>query len=164
MGVLKYSMDILAPKHKITINYKGKFSPSIIRNMPDFLASVLGIPLYKVYEDVIMWDTSSGDRISFFCKWTALETEIDPHSIIKIIIEARGYYFPKEGNGNIQISIKGFVETTFEYFTPIDKKLKEQYAKTLYQKRRIELRKIGKLYIERIDRALRELLGIGVET
>lgn len=161
--MLKYSMDVLAPKHKIVINYTGKFSPSLLRNMPNFLSRILEIHLYKIYEDVIMWDVSPGDRIDFFCRWIAVETEIDPHSTIRIVIEAKGCYFPKEGNGKIQVVIKGFIDTSFEYFTPIDKKLKEQYVKTLYHKRRMELRKIGKFYIEKIERALRELLGIGVE-
>lgn len=157
-------MDILAPKHKIVINYTGKFSPSLLRNMPNFLSTILEIPLYKVYEDVVMWDVSSGERIDFFCRWVAIETEIDPHSTIRIAIEAKGSYFPKDGSGKIQLVIKGSVDTTFEYLTPVDKKLKEQYIKTLYHKRRIELRKIGRLYIEKINRAFREFLGIGVET
>ena len=161
--MLKYSMDILAPKHKITINYNGKYSPSILRNMPEILSSVLEIPLYNVFEDVIMWDVSPGERIDFYCKWTASETEIDPYSTIRVVIEAKGKYFPKEGGGNIQLVIKGFVETKLEYLTIMDKKLKEQYVKILYHRRRVELRKIGRLYLEKIDRKFRELLGIGVE-
>lgn len=160
MGELKYSMDILAPKHKITIVFEGKYSPSLLRNMPNILSSVLEIPLYKVYEDVIQWDVSPGEKINIYCKWTASETEVDAHSTIRIVVEAKGNYFPKQGGGKIELIIKGFVDTTFEYRTVLDKKLKEQYVKTLYHRRRMELRKIGRFYIEKLDKALRKILGV----
>ena len=161
MGTLRYSLNILAPRPKISIRHSGRFSPSFLRNMPFFLSSILKIPLYKIYEDIIKWDVS-GAKASFYCKWTILETEVDPFSIIKISVETAGACDTKENTGSLGIDIKGSIETVMEYKTPFDKAFKEQYIKTLYNKRRAELRKIGKFYIETIEREIKKALGVEV--
>ncbi len=160
MGELVYSMDVLAPKHKMVIDLEGRFDPKILRSMPEIMSSVLGIPLYKVYEDKLMWDISPGERIDIFAKWVALDTEIDPHSVLRYVVEARGFYRPKERGGRLNLTFKAFVDTKMKYFTVIDKKLKEQYVKTIYLPRRKELRKIGWIYIEKLYREVKKLLGI----
>lgn len=160
MGELKYRMDVLAPKHKMVIDLEGRFDPKILRRMPEIMASVLGIPLYKVYEEKLMWDVSSGEKVDIFGKWVAFDTEIDPHSILRYVVEARGFYNPKEGKGKLNLVFKGFVDTKVKYITVIDKKLKEQYLKTIYLSRRKELRKIGWLSLEKLYREIRKILGI----
>ncbi len=161
-GTLVYSTDVMAPKHKMTLSFKAKIPlPNILRNMPEILSRTLDIPLYKVYEPVFMWDVS-GEPVDIYCKWVIADTEIDPHSVIRIIVEIFAKYDRKTGEAWGSINIKGFIDTTFHYATIIDKKFKEAFMKTLYKKRRSELRKIGRIYIEKIEKTLRELFHVEV--
>ncbi len=45
-GKIVYNMDALAPKHKVTINYSGKATPSIFRTFPYLISQANGIPIY----------------------------------------------------------------------------------------------------------------------
>ncbi len=161
-GELIYSTDILAPKHKISLSFKSKIPlPNILRNMPEILSRTLDIPLHRVYEPTFMWDVS-GEPVDIYCKWVVAETELDPHSVIRIIVEIFAKYDRKTGEAWGTINIKGFIDTTFHYTTIIDKKFKEAFMKTLYKKRRAELRKIGRIYMEKIEKTLRELFRVEV--
>jgi|GEM_PF-3422823 len=159
-GKIVYNMDALAPKHKVTINYSGKVTPSFFRNFPYLISQATGIPIYKIAENKFMWDFSSPEKIEVWCKWVAVETEVDPHARIDIIVEIKGYYYPKTQTCDIGITIKCFIRVVFEYWTVFDKKIKEQYAKTIYLSRRRYVRTAAINLVEKLERAIREQLGI----
>ncbi len=161
MPEIKFVNDITTPKYMKIIAFDNlKFvNTKILKDMPHFLSSILGIPRYVIREKVFEWDVTGNETIKFSCVWNCVDSEIDPYTKIVIMVGARGEVNKNDKSGSISFAIKGKLETVFEYSTVIEKVLKIHYFKYLYKKRLERIREIGKIYMERIENELKKTFG-----
>ena len=154
--------NILAPKNKLVMRYKGEDPFSIARMLNSYLKDLLKVSSSKIYEDDVRWD-KTGEPRPFFGMWRVRGGEDlkDNWSQVWFAINYQGEQPIKQGQqGELRIEIKGFLQTKIPYHNFLQKAAWWVYFKIFYNEQRREYLDRAKDYTLRMKEAFQRELGI----
>lgn len=130
--------DLLRPRNKFMINFKGPHPEKFYHEIPKLLTSVFKITEDEIQEKKIIW--SHGDPEKFRVVWE-MNKELDALSYYNLEIEFEG--FSSKGLGEVKITIIGLLVTEYPQDTVWQKSLLYEmlrifWHKTLYLGKRNE--------------------------
>jgi len=132
--------DILAPHDTIKVKYTGKNPFSVVPPLLRTLRYVMKLSGKDVRETDIRWDITSDPR-EFYGMWLGKKkNDRWTNTFIRVI--AQGAQSSTDKNGWIEIQLKGYIETIYEYSTFIQKSFWWFYNYMFYYKQR-------RMYFER---------------
>lgn len=154
----KITTDILAPSEKKTIEYSGFHPSRMIKLLPEILKSAMIIKPKDIFEDKIKWDVSA-DPISFYGEWHINYT-FDARSKAKYKIVLQGSQGAKDKMGNIKITIKGSVETSFPFTTFLHRSVFWIYNYAFYNSQRRKYIEAAKVLVDRVEDEMRSAFNL----
>jgi len=134
MGSAEFKVKtmVLAPSETITIQFYGPNPMQVFKLMPELLMEVFRMDPGAMWEDEIRVDTVS-DPSSFYGYWRAKEGK-DAHTTLWIEIEVRGTQSKADRKGDVSITVKGKLKTSFTHVTPIHRGAFWFYNRVFYKK------------------------------
>jgi hypothetical protein len=161
MPILTIDDDILAPSDVIKIKFEGKNPFSVVPTMLATLKYVMKLSGKDVRETDIRWDVTSDPR-EFYGMWMGIKKN-DRWTKTFARIIAQGAQSSTDKTGWINIELKGYIKTEYEYSTFIQKSFWWFYNYMFYYRQR-------RMYLERakddlfmIKERLMTQLGIAPE-
>ena len=132
-GNISFMEDILAPMDEISIEFTGKNPFLICTIAMKMLRDIMKISSSNLREDDIRWDIT-GEPKGFYGQWRGKRTD-DIWTDTLVIIIAQGS-MDKERMGKVNIRMRGYLRTNFEYKNPISKNIWWMYNYLFYWKQR----------------------------
>jgi len=145
MPTIKIADDILSPKNKIRISYKGKNSFFPVTIIPTMLKDILRISGKDLFAKDLRWDATA-DAKQCYCVWYA-KYEEDRWTDIMFKVTLQGAQNSSDKMGWINIDLEGKVTTEFEYSNFLQKALWFIFNRMFYYKQRRMYMEEGKEYI-----------------
>ena len=134
MFVKKIATNLLAPAPAKTIQFVGYNPAKVFKFIQELMKDAFGMDSGSMWEDHIKWDVSS-NPISFYGLWRG-KVGKDAYSKYWIEVEASGTQKKEDKQGEVSIKIKGKLETSFKYPTPVHVGAYLLFNKLIYKKQR----------------------------
>jgi hypothetical protein len=161
MPEIKIVDDLLAPREYLEIKFQGKEPFNVCTLFMRLLIEVMKISGKDVYETDIRWDVTEDPR-TFFGVWWGKRDE-DRWTKTRIKIRAQGGQSSKDKTGWINIMMKGWVETEYQYTNFIQKSFWWFFNYMFYFKQRRKYIDFGKDNIYKLKERITDILGISKE-
>jgi hypothetical protein len=140
MPEITISEDILAPSDTIKIKYTGKNPFSVVPPMLRTMKYVMKLSGKDMRETDLRWDITADPR-EFYGVWMGVKgNDLWTKTFVRVI--AQGAQSSTDKTGWVEIHIKGYIETKYEYSTFIQKSFWWFYNYMFYYKQR-------RMYLER---------------
>ncbi|MEM7819885.1 MAG: hypothetical protein QXD48_03595 [Candidatus Aenigmatarchaeota archaeon] len=152
------SDDILAPSDVIKIHFEGKNPFSVVPGMISIIKYEMKLSGKDMRETDIRWDVSSDPR-EFYGVWLGKRTN-DRWTATYVRVIAQGAQSSVEKIGWIDIWLKGYIETKYEYSNFIQKSFWWIYNYMFYWKQRRSYLERAKDDLFKIRDRLMTQLGI----
>jgi hypothetical protein len=156
MPTITIAEDILAPNDTIKVSFKGKNPLTVVPGMLGLIKYIMKLSGKDMRETDVRWDTSTDPR-EFYGMWLGKRGN-DRWTATFIRVIAQGFENSTDKTGTIDIWLKGYTETTFEYSNFLQKMFWFAYNYTFYWKQRRNYIERAKddLYVIR-DRLMNQL-------
>ncbi len=156
MGKMNITDEILAPEGSIKINFEGKNPFVVVTMIPSLLRDTMKITGKDIHEMDIRWDATSDPR-EYYGKWQGRRQD-DRWTLTRIRLLVQGSQSLKDKTGWVSVEFKGFVDTSLNYSTFIQKQLWWVFFRTFYWKQRMRYLELAKDNIYTMkEKILREL-------
>ncbi len=149
--------DILAPSEMIRIKFKGKNPFAVCTLFPGLFKDVMRISGVDLRENDIRWDITADPR-EFYGMWQGKRKE-DRWTTSFIRVVAQGAQSSKDKTGWLDLQLKGYVRTKYEYSNFLQKSFWWFFNYMFYYKQRRNYIDFSKDNIYRLKEIIERTLG-----
>jgi len=157
---LRFDDDILHPRNKITLSFKGKNPYLPCQIIVDLARDILKISAKDVFIKDLRWDATSDPR-SFYGVWYFRHEE-DRWTDTMLKVTMQGEQSATDKTGWIKIDLEGKVSTKFEYSNFLQKALWFLFNRSFYYRQRRAYLEQGKEFIYKLREEILSALNIPV--
>ena len=126
--------EVLAPEGAPKINFEGKNPFVVVTMIPTLLRNVMKITGKDIHELEIRWDATDDPR-EFYGRWQGTRSE-DRWSKTRLRVIVQGAMSLKDRTGWVTIEIKGFLDTSINFNTFLQKGMWWIFFRSFYWKQR----------------------------
>lgn len=156
---LIYTDNVLRPAEALTLKFKGPDVVKIFGMAKPVLMTLLEIDSPKFYEDMVMWDVSSG---SFRGLWKGVKP-YDRWTKLFYVLNCFGKYNSKTKQGDITIKLRPYLYTRVEYANEFQKALWWVYSFLFYNAQRRQYLRRSLDFHKQIEDTIKAAFGIPTE-
>lgn len=160
MSRIKYKESVFYPENIVTIQYEGDRPFGFYNDLPDIIKTVFRVETKDIRELRLDWDTS-GKNVGFFNLWI-IDTRKDNYTAVFAILQIKGSMDPATKKGSATINCIAWLQTEFDYATPIHHILGYMYWYLFYKKIRMNYLQESKETILNFIDNIRAKLGVSM--